>query len=177
MTPASRGQRDARAQGRGWAGWVSGRGVTTGVAGGVLPAEAVAGAHLVPVTLIIHRREDEDVEDQEAGADGDGHTQGRAVGAEAALRQGEVALILREARGGGDHHTRRGVVWVSVARGAAGQIPHHDTVRFGLNLNILFQSRGENIATKRRSSYKAEDFLSLPSSLRLELEGVSYVEM
>ena len=89
-------------------------GVTT-----VLPAEAVSGAHLVPVSLIIHCSEDEDVEDQEAGADGDGHAQGGAVGAEAALRQGEVALILREGRGGGDNHTRPGVVGFSGARGAA----------------------------------------------------------
>ena len=99
--------------------------------------EAVAGTHLVPVALIVDRGEDQDVEDQEAGADGDGHTQGRAVGAEAALRQGEVTLILREARGGRDKHR-----WLSAARGAARQVPHHDTIRFGLNLNILIFSRG-----------------------------------
>ena len=75
------------------------------------PGEAVPGAHLVPVPLVVDSGEDQDVQDQEAaqchdddndddnddepGSDGDGDTEGGAVAAEAALGQGEVALVVR----------------------------------------------------------------------------------
>ena len=77
------------------------------------PGEAVPGAHLVPVPLVVDSGEDQDVQDQEAGqghddnddnndddddepgSDGDGDTEGGAVAAEAPLGQGEVALVVR----------------------------------------------------------------------------------
>ena len=82
------------------------------------PGEAVPGAHLVPVPLVVDSGEDQDVQDQEAGqchdddddddnddnndddddepgSDGDGDTEGGAVAAEAALGQSEVALVVR----------------------------------------------------------------------------------
>ena len=47
--------------------------MTAGVTA-VLPAEAVSGSHLVPVPLVVDGSEDENVEDEEGGPDGDGNT-------------------------------------------------------------------------------------------------------
>ena len=75
-----------------------------GVGGSVLgPGQAVPGPHLVPVPLVVHRSEDEDVEDEEGGPDGDGDAECGGVGGEAALGHGEVCLVLREGRRDGDH--------------------------------------------------------------------------
>ena len=134
------GQGDAGAQGGGLRGGGVGGG---GLAGPlarvtrVLPGQAVPRPHLVPVSLIVNCREYQDVEDEETGPNGDGDAERRTVGGQTPLRQSEVAFVLWEGRGGRDHHRRTNVVRVSTARGAVGQVPHHDSVRLGLKLNIL----------------------------------------